>query len=198
MLVEKVQALAGTAAPCRIVWMAAAANSFETLATGASCISRGFTWAESGYPMCQPDALFRLASVSKLFAAAAIQTIRQAQPFPQSLHFLNKHISHCSASPPSCCRGRPQTAASTQSRCVHLLEHQGGWQRSTATPSLHPSNPPASIRVQGLRCASSRATCRSTMFVSARDVARYMYGEPLQYTPGTTTLSAQERYSNFG
>src|SRR5690606_35647346 len=35
--------------------------------------------------------------------------------------------------------------------------------------------------------------------VRKRDVARYMYGEPLQYDPGdSTTYDADHRYSNFG
>ena len=35
-------------------------------------VSRGYTWAEDGYAVTQPNARFRLASVSKAFAAAAI------------------------------------------------------------------------------------------------------------------------------
>src|SRR5205814_4555581 len=80
----------------------------------------------------------------------------------------------------------------------HLLEHQGGWQRSTATPSLHPSNPPGFDPCSGSALRLIGRDLSVNHVVSARDVARYMYGEPLQYTPGTTTLSAQERYSNFG
>jgi len=38
-------------------------------------ISRGYTWAEPGYPVTQPSAVFRLASVSKLFTAAAAQAL---------------------------------------------------------------------------------------------------------------------------
>lgn len=38
-------------------------------------ISRGYTWAEAGYPVTQPSALFRQASVSKLFTAAAVQAL---------------------------------------------------------------------------------------------------------------------------
>ena len=38
-------------------------------------ISRGYTWAEPGYPVTQPSAVFRQASVSKLFTAAAVQAL---------------------------------------------------------------------------------------------------------------------------
>jgi Beta-lactamase/Bacterial tandem repeat domain 1 len=35
----------------------------------------GYTWAEPEYSITQPDSLFRIASVSKMFACAAIQTL---------------------------------------------------------------------------------------------------------------------------
>jgi len=38
-------------------------------------ISRGYTWAEPGYPVTQPSTVFRQASVSKLFTAAAVQAL---------------------------------------------------------------------------------------------------------------------------
>ena len=38
-------------------------------------VSRGYTWAEPEYPVTQPSALFRQASVSKLFTAAAAQAL---------------------------------------------------------------------------------------------------------------------------
>jgi hypothetical protein len=34
--------------------------------------SRGYTWAEPGYPITAPDARFRVASLSKMFAAALV------------------------------------------------------------------------------------------------------------------------------
>jgi CubicO group peptidase (beta-lactamase class C family) len=36
---------------------------------------RAYTWAESTYPITQPDTLFRIASVSKLFTCAAIDRL---------------------------------------------------------------------------------------------------------------------------
>ena len=37
--------------------------------------NRGYTWAESTYPITQPDTLFRVASVYKLFTCAAIDRL---------------------------------------------------------------------------------------------------------------------------
>lgn len=43
--------------------------------SGVVLLSRGYTWAEPGFPETQPNALFRLASVSKLFTSAAAQAL---------------------------------------------------------------------------------------------------------------------------
>jgi CubicO group peptidase (beta-lactamase class C family) len=42
---------------------------------GVVLVSRGYTWAETWYPVTQPAALFRLASVSKIFTSAAAQAL---------------------------------------------------------------------------------------------------------------------------
>jgi CubicO group peptidase (beta-lactamase class C family) len=42
---------------------------------GVVLVSRGYTWAEAGFPTTQPTALFRQASVSKLFTSAAAQAL---------------------------------------------------------------------------------------------------------------------------
>jgi CubicO group peptidase (beta-lactamase class C family) len=42
---------------------------------GVVLVSRGYTWAEPGFPVTQPWALFRQASVSKLFTSAAAQAL---------------------------------------------------------------------------------------------------------------------------
>lgn len=165
---------------------------------GSLVHSRGFTWAESGYPACQPNALFRLASVSKLFAAAAIETLRRAQPFPQNLRFLNKHAFPLLGISSALLPGQTADSRIKTITLRHLLEHQGGWQRSTAKPSLHPSNAPGFDPCSGPALRLIGRDLSLDHVASARDVARYMYGEPLQFAPGTTALPFQERYSNFG
>lgn len=42
---------------------------------GVVLVSRGYTWAEASFPITQPAALFRQASVSKLFTSAAAQAL---------------------------------------------------------------------------------------------------------------------------
>lgn len=42
---------------------------------GTLIANRGYTWAEPNYPITQPDTLFRVASVSKIFTCAAIDRL---------------------------------------------------------------------------------------------------------------------------
>lgn len=49
--------------------------SFAVAKQGTLHLSRGYTWAEAGYPLTQPDNLFRQASVSKIFASAAARAL---------------------------------------------------------------------------------------------------------------------------
>ena len=165
---------------------------------GSLVHSRGFTWAESGYPVCQPDALFRLASVSKLFTAAAIDTLRRGQPFPLNLRFLDKHIFPLLGINSVMIPGQTADSRINTITLRHLLDHEGGWQRDTAVPSLHPTNPAGFDPCSGAALRLIGRDLSRSSLVSSGDVAHYMYGEPLQYAPGTTSVPFNERYSNFG
>lgn len=169
------------------------------LGRGGSLVhSRAFTWAEAGYPACPPDALFRLASLSKLFAAAAIETLRQARPLMRRLTFLKKHIFPLLGIAAPLFPGQVADSRIDTITLRHLLDHEGGWVRDTAMPSLHPGSPAGFDPCSG---PALRLIGRDLSFnhvVSTRDVARYMYGEPLQFAPGSTTLPFGKRYSNFG
>jgi len=96
---------------------------------------------------------------------------------------------------PGAVRGQ---SPSTPIRLRHLRDHQGGWVRDTAMPSLHPGTPAGFDPCSGSALRLMGQDLSLNHVVSTRDVARYMYGEPLQYTPGTATLPFGQRYSNFG
>jgi CubicO group peptidase (beta-lactamase class C family) len=165
---------------------------------GSIVHARGFTWAESGYPVCQPDALFRLASLSKLFAAAAIDTLRKSRPIRQRAAFLAKRIFALLGIVAPMLPGQTADGRSNAITLRHLLEHQGGWVRDSAKPSLHPGAAAGFDPCSGPALRRIGQDLGLNHVVSTRDVARYMYGEPLQYTPGTATLPDAQRYSNFG
>jgi hypothetical protein len=51
------------------------AMSMAVARNGKLVANRGYTWAEPSYPVTQPDTLFRVASVSKIFTCAAIDRL---------------------------------------------------------------------------------------------------------------------------
>ena len=67
-----------------------------------------------------------------------------------------------------------------------LLDHEGGYNDGTNTSLPSASDPTYNMRAIALALGLSRP-------VQKLDVAKYMYGQPLQYTPGTNWA-----YSNYG
>ena len=135
-------------------------------------LSRGYTWAEAGYPKSQPGTLFRIASVSKLFTAACIDRLvaagRLAWNTP-AFPFLGITGALLPSQTPD-----PLTARITVEQLVRrtsgLREHWDG------------GNDLRSIAVRlGISTTPSRD-----------QLVRYMYGEPLAFAPGTS-----EHYSNI-
>jgi CubicO group peptidase (beta-lactamase class C family) len=149
---------------------------------GTLRLAAGYTWAEPGYPETRADNLMRVASVSKAFTCAAIRSLVQnGQLDLDDEVFPLLDITNV-ALPGQTKDGRVDDI--TVRQCV---EHTGGWVRrvSTMDPVFRARDIARALTLPG------RAT--------KRDVARYMYGEPLQYTPGdTSTYDAGDRYSNFG
>jgi CubicO group peptidase (beta-lactamase class C family) len=149
---------------------------------GTLRLSAGYTWAEPGYPETQSDSLMRVASVSKAFTCAAIRSLVQSGQLDLDDEVFPLLDITSVALPGQTKDGRVDDV--TVRQCV---EHTGGWVRRVAgvDPVFRTRDIARALNLPG------RAT--------KRDVARYMYGEPLQYAPGdATTYDAGDRYSNFG
>ena len=121
-----------------------------------------------------PDALFRIASLSKQLTAFAILTLVEVGKLgldDQAFAILGD------LQPAPGATLNPQLAAIT---IRNLLNHTGGWNRdSTFDPMFDPFAIASALGVPAPPSCS--------------DIVRYMLGKPLQYTPGTTY-----EYSNFG
>jgi CubicO group peptidase (beta-lactamase class C family) len=139
---------------------------------GITKFLRAYTWAEPGYRVTQPSDRFLLASCSKMFLEAAVQ----------SLYDANKLTPATKVYPQLGFSG-PADVRSNDITIQQLLDHMGGYDD---TPTGSGFDPTYSMRFIAQSLGLSHP-------VTKLDVARYMYGKPLDFTPGTNN-----KYSNFG
>jgi len=145
-----------------------------TVAVGkgdALVYARGFGWADTARTRpVEPDALMRIASVTKpLTAAAARKLIDEGRLDADDAVLARLALDET-----------PADRRWTRIRVRHLIDHRGGWdahqsvdpmfQVDAIARRLHLERPPR-----------------------AHDIVRYMLREPLQFEPGT-----RKAYSNFG
>lgn len=139
---------------------------------GFVVFSRAYTWAESGYQVTEPNTRFLLASCGKIFLEAAVQSLYddgKLKPGTRAYPLLGF--------------SDPLDPRSDTITIQQLLDHTSGYDDSSADGSFDPTFNMRTIAVElGL-----------THPVAKLDVARYMYGRLLDFTPGT-----EAKYSNYG
>src|SRR5215218_7494387 len=144
---------------------------------GKLVYARGFGYAdvENKTPV-QPDALFRIASVSKPITSAAIMTLVEDGKLTLDDR-VAPLIAYLTPAP-----GATVDPRWEQITIRHLLNHAGGWDR-TIPGGFDPFDRPliAAAAVDAPAPASSET------------LVRYMKGMPLDFDPG-----AKFAYSNFG
>ncbi len=140
--------------------------------SGSIKFSRAYTWAEPGYRGTQPSDRFLLASCSKMFLEAAVQALYDSKKLtPTTKVYPLLGFSH------------PADPRSDNITVQQLLDHTGGYD-DTGTGSGF--DPTYNMRKIALDLNLGHPATKL-------DVARYMYGRPLDFTPGTNN-----KYSNFG
>ncbi len=142
---------------------------------GRLVLVRGYGWADSAaHVRVEPDALFRLASVSKpITSAAVLELVEQGK-----LDLDAKAFSYLTdLQPPPGATVDPRLATITVRQ---LLYHAGGWDRDVTFDPIDMSKTIA--HAMGAAEPASSET-----------VIRYMKGQPLQFDPGQGF-----GYSNFG
>jgi CubicO group peptidase (beta-lactamase class C family) len=149
---------------------------------GVIKLLHGYTWAEPGYyPPTYPDSLFRIASLSKMFTCAAIQKLYDDKLlYPNTKVFPKLEISSPAI------QGQKPDKSPDDIEVQHLVDHLGGWSRNV--PNL--GDPVFAIREIALSLNLPKQ-------LTKMDFARYMYGQPLQFTPGIQPAGV-DTYSNFG
>src|ERR1043165_5366321 len=145
---------------------------------GKLIYARGFGYAdvETRTPV-QPDALFRIASVSKPITSAAVMKLVEEGKLG-----LDDRVA------PLIADLKPAPGAAVDPRWEkitirHLLDHAGGWDRSKPNGGFDPIDRPA----------IAAAAVNAPAPASGETLIRYMKGMPLDFNPGEKWA-----YSNFG
>jgi len=139
---------------------------------GRLVYARGFGFAEEGKPV-EPDALFRIASISKpITAAAVLRLVGQGK-----LDLDGRALDVVTLRPAA---GKELDPRWRDITLRHLLRHTAGWDRGK---SGDPIGRPAEIA----------RTLEMELPVGPEEVVRYTVGLPLDFDPGSAYA-----YSNVG
>lgn len=172
------------------------AASFAVAKSGVLKYSRGYTWAPSAYMTTKPTSLFRLASVSKAFTCAAIYSLYQ-----------NNLVKKTDQVFPLLAITQPALASQTASPFINsitvqnLVDHAGGWNdHGTVTSTDGHTVVPGTNWDPIFSMRSIAQALHLNRPPNKWDIAGYMYGEPLQFKPGTQNFDTTKgaSYSNLG
>src|SRR5687768_10044741 len=153
-------------------------GAVAVLRDGRLIYARGFGYAdvENKTPV-QPDALFRLASVSKPITGVAIMKLVEEGKLGLDDR-VAPFIAHLTPAPGATVDPRWEQVTIRQ-----LLNHTGGWDRNKPNGGFDPM----------FRPAIAAAAVNAPTPASAETIIRYMKGLPLDFNPGEKHV-----YSNLG
>src|SRR3954469_4569944 len=145
---------------------------------GRLVFAHGYGYANSAtLEPVQPDSLFRVASLSKPFTAAAVLKLIEQGRLQLSTRPFATLLSDLT--PPL---GKTKDPRLDTITVQNLLEHKGGWEEQNQVLD------PAVLYVDAAALAFGRQPP-----ADPATLTRYMLGQPLQYDPGSTYS-----YSSFG
>jgi CubicO group peptidase (beta-lactamase class C family) len=153
-------------------------GAFALVRDGKLIYARGFGYADVEHKTpVQPDALFRIASVSKPLTSAAIMTLVEEGKLTLDDR-VAPLIAHLTPAP-----GASVDPRWEQITIRHLLNHSGGWDRAKPIGGFDPIDRPL----------IAAAAVNAPAPASSETLIRYMKGMPLDFNPGEKFA-----YSNFG
>lgn len=160
---------------------------------GCIVYERGFGWQDESHSTELPeDAMMRIASCTKPITAAAIHKLFAADVIdPNDYVFdLGQPAGGILAYTPFP-GPDPNDPRLADITVQHLIDHEGGWDRSTAGPPdpNHPDGTPLDWTYKEIFIAEEMNIPSPPERI---DTVRYIMGQPLQLAPGTTA------YSNIG
>lgn len=136
---------------------------------GSTIAERSYTWAESNRAVVQPDDVFLLASVSKMFAYAAINNLLEAGKLELST-LVYPLLGY-----------QPADARANNITVDHLLRHTAGYDRDRSGDVAFMFREVALSLFNGTRAAT------------IRDIIEYQVTRQLDFEPGS-----DYSYSNYG
>ncbi|KAF4440666.1 Penicillin-binding [Fusarium acutatum] len=143
-----------------------------TASRGIIKAERAYTWTEDDRETVATNDTFLLASLSKMFTAAAVNNlISRGKLFPWTKVY--KRLGYFVA--------KDERAKNITVK--HLLEYKGGYDRREAGED---------ISVDFNKVTTSLPT-KGNRTATARDIIEYMLAQPLQFNPGE-----KKAYSNYG
>lgn len=152
------------------------AGTLAVARDGKLAHARGYTWAEAGYPTTQPESIFRIASCAKPLTGIATMQIEEAD----DLELTDTMQTFLNVEPPG--GGAPADSRWTNVTVDQLLTHAGGWDREQEG-GFDPM----------FNDVTTMDAFTDDLPATTAHIASYMAGQPLDFTPGTTSV-----YSNFG
>jgi N-acyl-D-amino-acid deacylase len=142
-------------------------------ANGTLVHSRAFGWSDAARTKAlSPDAMMRVASVSKPFTPAIVKDLVRDNKLALDTRVF-PYLGLRS-------EGAPADPRLSDITVQQLLDHKAGWDRDQAFDPM--------FRVDAIAAALSLRGAPTP-----GDVIRYMIGQPLQFAPGSRSA-----YSNFG
>jgi N-acyl-D-amino-acid deacylase len=153
-------------------------GAVAVLRDGKLIYARGFGYADVENKMpVQPDALFRIASVSKPITGVAIMKLVEEGKLKLDDR-VAPFIAHLTPA-----QGATVDPRWEQITIRHLLNHTGGWDRDKPNGGFDPM----------FRPAIAATAVNAPAPASVETIIRYMKGMPFDFNPGEKHV-----YSNFG
>jgi CubicO group peptidase (beta-lactamase class C family) len=149
---------------------------FALSKNGTTLASRAYTCPGAIGAATDTTTMFRLASNSKAWTSAAIDTLIQKGSISRSTEAL--HYLGIVSPLPKCAKVDPRVFSIT---IGNLIDHEAGWD-DTVSPYFDPTH-----RMRDIALALNLKQP-----INAQQMVQYMLGQPLQEAPGTTYA-----YCNF-